>query len=242
MTTRGLITADLNAHIVDSQQVINTIDQIVPVTYRVKEVVILNNELSNYQTPPTVTISSSPTGDTASAAAFLVIKKYGNDTYSTVKVLVTYPGGGYTSPPTVTISGAANNLIASAAIEPDPLVIEKRRHFINLIQTQIAEEALDRSTEVLSVIKDELITIDNHLNRMQSVIEDVEVQDTDEYGGFTEFVSGPHVRTIDTSWRTDSSGSDPTSAISRALMVINLKNLNKLEELRREMLNPTPIP
>lgn len=83
-------------------------------------------------------------------------------------------------------------------------------------------------------IATETVTMDNHLDRIQSVVEDIETRESDT------FVPGPHVRGIDATW--DYSGSYGSAAIARAMMVLNLKATNTLDDVRSEVVNPTPIP
>ena len=82
-------------------------------------------------------------------------------------------------------------------------------------------------------ISSELTTIDNHLDRMQSVIREVNTLESDA------FLSGPHVRNIGASWDHGLYG---YSAIARAMMMMNLKETNKLDVLKKELSNPTPLP
>lgn len=85
-----------------------------------------------------------------------------------------------------------------------------------------------------TIIADETSTIDDHLNRLQSVVEDVNTLDDDA------FVAGPHVRGINANW--DSNDMYGPSAIARAMMVLNLKATNTLDDVKSEVQNPTPIP
>ena len=64
----------------------------------------LNNDGYGYTKNPTVAISTSPTGDNATAVA---ITTSANNIYSIKELLITNPGSGYTAAPTVTIVSAA---------------------------------------------------------------------------------------------------------------------------------------
>ena len=67
--------------------------------------IFLNNDGSGFTGPPTVAISTSPTGqsgDNASAVAFTTTRA---SITSIEKILITNAGGGYVTPPSITISG-----------------------------------------------------------------------------------------------------------------------------------------
>jgi len=71
--------------------------------------VILNNDGYGYTEVPTVSISTSPTGNNASAVA---ITTSINNIYSVKEILLTNTGAGYTVSPTVTIVSTATTAIS----------------------------------------------------------------------------------------------------------------------------------
>ena len=65
--------------------------------------IILTNDGYGYTSPPTVAISSSPTGGINATAVASITSK--NGVYSVKEILLTNPGAGYTTIPEVTITG-----------------------------------------------------------------------------------------------------------------------------------------
>lgn len=100
-------------------------------------------------------------------------------------------------------------------------------------QTTIATDTgtiADKQTIIAdkqTIIAAETITIDNHLNRVQSVVDDMT----------TTCSTGPHFRTVVGGCEQDMHNSE----IGRAMMVLNLKETNKLDALVREVESPTRI-
>ena len=93
----------------------------------------------------------------------------------------------------------------------------------------------------LSTISGEITTMDDHLETMQSVIYDV--QDDDTYVGTSsnaKFASGPHIRQIGVGWN-DSINDYANNEISRSLMIMSLKDTNKIDVIKTELENPTPL-
>lgn len=100
-------------------------------------------------------------------------------------------------------------------------------------QTIIADETTTIAAETTTIaakqtiIAAEMTTIDDHLDRMQSTIEDTT----------TRCSEGPHVRVV-----SGTCGSEIHEAeLGRAMMILNLKETNKLEEVIREVENPTRV-
>jgi hypothetical protein len=256
MATYDLTTTDLNEHAVDANQVIDKAYTDIPLTYRVKEVVIQSyNTTAGINAPnygyegnrPIVTLSAPPAGGVQATAAGIITYVdattggIAGDSANIQRFVVTNPGSGYTSAPTVSLSyvdgtGSHTDLYTQTVVvmEVDPICIAKRQQLVESINTQIIEEHL-------SLIKEEVITIDNHMNRLQSVVEDIVISQTDDQGNQSEFVAGPHIRNIATGWDNGYGGGDNTS-IARAMMMVNLKETDKLDEVSAEMTNPTPLP
>ena len=82
--------------------------------------IILINDGYGYSSPPAVSISTSPNGNSganATAVAITTSAGAGSTTYSVKQVYITNPGFGYTQPPTVTFSGAGGSgAVARAGI------------------------------------------------------------------------------------------------------------------------------
>ena len=77
--------------------------------------IYLNDDGTGYTSTPTITISSPPTGQTASAVAITTSK---NGVYSISEILITNAGYGYITEPTVTISGGGGaGAAATCSIE-----------------------------------------------------------------------------------------------------------------------------
>ena len=107
----------------------------------------------------------------------------------------------------------------------------------NTIQAKSNNTQATQQTTIAS----EITTIDNHLNRMQSVIYDVENQDTFEGSSSSaRFAAGPHIRQIGVGWN-DSIYDYSNGELARGLMIMSLKDTNKLEVIKAELENPTPL-
>ena len=68
--------------------------------------IFLNNDGYGFTSPPTITFSESPTGDTARAVGILTTRA---NVTSIEKILMTSAGAGYNSTPTITISGGGGS-------------------------------------------------------------------------------------------------------------------------------------
>jgi len=75
--------------------------------------IILINDGYGYSSPPAVSISTSPNGDSSANATAVAITTSnagsGSTTYSVKDVQITNPGFGYTQPPIITFSGAGGS-------------------------------------------------------------------------------------------------------------------------------------
>ena len=77
--------------------------------------IYLNDDGAGYTSTPTITISSPPTGQAASAVAITTSK---NGVYSISEILITNAGYGYVTEPTITISGGGGaGAAATCSIE-----------------------------------------------------------------------------------------------------------------------------
>lgn len=77
----------------------------------------LINDGFGYTTPPTVSISTAPSGGITATAVAIMTSRSANQRFAIDKVLITNPGFGYTLPPTVTFSGGGGSGgIATAVI------------------------------------------------------------------------------------------------------------------------------
>lgn len=120
-----------------------------------------------------------------------------------------------------TISTKFHNTIADkqTIIADKQTVIADKQTIIATKQTVIADKQ--------TIIAEETVTIDNHLNRVQSVVEDLT----------TTCSSGPHFRIVGGGCENEIHESE----IARAMMVLNLKETNKLPDLIKEVESPTRI-
>lgn len=189
MATYTLTTNDLDEHIIDAQAIVSRIYTDVPISYRVKEIIVTDTTTPTYSSAPAVTISAPNLvgGIQATASASIVVVNDGTETSRVIRIIVTNPGSGYTSIPTVTIGGGTE---AVAALEIDPIILIKRQQLIDTVNSQIIEEAthintaaidlntstindaIDRNTAVLAEIRDEFdVTLTNNL---ASVVENLD--------------------------------------------------------------------
>lgn len=93
--------------------------------YSVSKVDLLNDG-ANYLSPPTVSISTSPSGDTShnATAVAIMTSRSGQIGSSIDRILVVNPGLGYTEPPTVTIrSRTGTGGLATAIISTGSLMM-----------------------------------------------------------------------------------------------------------------------
>lgn len=104
-------------------------------------------------------------------------------------------------------------------IEADIDIIRQNSTTIAAKQTIIADKQ--------TVIADETITIDNHLDRLQSTVDDLNVP----CGS-----SGPHARVAGTSSCIDDYW------LTRALAIYNMRTTGIIDEIRKEIRNPTRFP
>jgi hypothetical protein len=77
--------------------------------------IILNNDGYGYTEPPTVSISTAPSGRINATAE--VITTLGSGTYSIKDIIVTNAGAGYTTPPSIIINGNGIGAAATCIIE-----------------------------------------------------------------------------------------------------------------------------
>ena len=91
-------------------------------------------------------------------------------------------------------------------------------------QTTMASQQTTMAAQQ-TIIATEAVTSDNHLATLASTVEPISLACT----------SGPHIKMA--GGGCPSEGGD----WARAMMMLNLKGTNKLDEFRAELLNPTPL-
>lgn len=155
MPTNTLTVSDLNDHATDANLIISKIYTDLPISYRVKEIVVTNLIGSpTYSNTPTVTIASPllPNGINATASASLIQQTDGTDVSRIVRIVVTNPGSGYNVVPSVTVTtgDTGGTTEAVAVLEIDPVVLDRRKQTIEIINTQIVEESINTNTTIIS--------------------------------------------------------------------------------------------
>jgi hypothetical protein len=149
MATYNLTTTDLDEHVVDANEILNRVYTDVPLTYRIKDIVVTDNATPSYTSAPTITIDAPPVGGVqATAVASLIKPADGVEATAIIDIYVTNHGSGYTTIPAVSVDGGATNAVA--ILEIDPLCIEKRNNLINTINFQVFEESIERNGVLVS--------------------------------------------------------------------------------------------